>query len=143
MPEEPSARAARSPITRRAKSEPVRIVTVDDYTPFLNAARRVIAATSGFESAGEFTSAEQALTTIDAADPQLALIDVHMPHINGMELARLIKKAHPAVLVVLISAQDPDQLPAAVRECGASAIMRKQDLNPTFLRELWQSLKSS
>lgn len=121
---------------------PVRVLTVDDYAPFLEAARRVVAATPGFESAGEVRSAAEAFAAIDASEPQLALIDIHMPDMNGIEATRQIKAAHPAVLVVLISTGDPGQLPAAVHECDAAAVARKQDLNPRFLRELWQVLQS-
>jgi two-component system, NarL family, invasion response regulator UvrY len=130
-------------MTERTSAGPVRTLTVDDYGPFLAAARRVIMATPGFESAGEVASAEEAFAVIDAAEPHLALVDVHMPQINGVEVARRIMAEHPAILVVLISAQEADQLPAAVHECGAAAVMRKQDLNPRFLRELWRAVGSS
>lgn len=125
----------------RAGQGPVQILTVDDYVPFLQAARRVISAAPGFESAGEFSTAAGALAAIEAREPQLALIDVHMPETGGVEVTRQIRAAHPAVLVVLISAKGPDQLPVAVHECGAAAIMRKQDLTPRFLRELWGDLR--
>lgn len=125
----------------RVATGPVRILTVDDYRPFLDAARRVVAATAGFESAGEVTGGEEAFAAIDESEPQLALIDVRMPQIDGIEAARRIKATHPAVLVILISALDPGQLPGAVRDCGAAAVIRKQDLNPRSLRELWQAVR--
>ena len=128
-------------MAERLEPEPVRVLTVDDYEPFLDAARRVIRATAGFESAGEVTGAIDAFTAIAAAEPNLALIDVYMPDINGIEAARQITTTHPGVLVVLISAQGPDQLPAAARECGAAGVMRKQDLTPRFLRDLWHVIQ--
>ncbi len=130
-------------MTERATDEPVRLLTVDDYEPFLTVMRGVIAATAGFESAGEVSSAADAFAVIDAAEPQLALVDVYMPDIGGIEAARRITAQHPDVLVVLISTDGPDQLPAAVHDCGAAAVMRKQDLNPRFLRRLWDVLQPS
>jgi len=128
-------------MAERTEAGPVRVLTVDDYEPFLTAARRVIQATAGFESAGEVTGADEAFSAIAAAEPHLALIDVHMPDINGIEATRQIRANHPAVVVVLISTQGPDQLPAAAHDCGAAAIMRKQDLNPRFLQDLWHTIQ--
>jgi two-component system, NarL family, invasion response regulator UvrY len=128
-------------MTERAVDGPVRVLTVDDYRPFLTAVARVIAAAAGFESAGEVADASDAFEVIDILEPQLALIDVYMHDIGGIEVSRRIAAEHPRVLVVLISTQALDQLPAEAYECGAAAIVRKQDLNPRFLEELWRDLQ--
>jgi len=119
--------------------ENVRVLTVDDHLPFLRVAHEVIEATPGFEPAREVSSGAEALALADALDPDLTLIDVNMPEMSGVEVARRLKQARPAKLVVLISSTDPGELPPSVRTCGADAVVRKQDLGPALLRRLMRA----
>jgi two-component system invasion response regulator UvrY len=114
----------------------VRVLTVDDHVPFLRVAHEVIKATPGFEPTREVTSGREALALADVLDPDLTLVDVHMPGMRGTEVVRRLKRARPSKVVVLISSTDPAELPPAVRTCGADAVVRKQDLGPALLRRL-------
>ena len=96
-------------------------------------------ATPGFEPAGEVSSAEEALAAIEEVDPDLVLVDIHMPGMNGIEMTKRISGAGPRPVVVLISAQDPGQLPAAAQTCGAAEVISKQDLGPEQLQKLWRT----
>lgn len=116
----------------------VRVLTIDDDTSFLNAAHDLIDATPGFEPCAELTSGEAGLVAVERDAPDLILVDVNMPDMNGIEFARLVRvMQHPAV-VILITARELDQLPSTVRECGAAAVVGKQDLLPGRLQELWR-----
>jgi two-component system, NarL family, invasion response regulator UvrY len=115
----------------------VRVVTVDDQPFFRDAAREVIDATPGFEAIGEASSGEEALGVVDEVAPELVLIDVRMAGMDGIETAERMRAAHPQVVVVLISIEDPADVPAEARTCGAVALVRKQDFKPRLLQELW------
>jgi two-component system invasion response regulator UvrY len=116
----------------------VGVLIVDDQLPFLVAARRLIESTPGFESVGEATSGERAVTLAAALRPDLVLMDVRMPGLGGLAAARCITMAHLAVAVVLVSV-DPQDVPAAAAEgCGAAGVISKQHLRPTSLTALWQ-----
>jgi two-component system, NarL family, invasion response regulator UvrY len=115
----------------------VGVVTVDDQPFFRGAAREVIQATPGFEAVGEACSGEEALEIVAELEPQLVLVDVRMPGMDGIKTAERIKAGHPEVVVVLISIEDPDNIPAAAQTCGAAALVRKQDFKPRLLRSLW------
>jgi CheY-like chemotaxis protein len=115
----------------------VRVLTVDDNAPFLEVAHELMCATPGFESAGEAGSAEEGLAAVDDAHPDLVLVDIHMPGMSGIEVARRIRRSEDGPIVVLITAQDLAQLPAAARSCGAAEVISKQELGPTTLRRLW------
>jgi CheY-like chemotaxis protein len=76
---------------------------------------------------------------IDELRPQLALLDVRMPGIGGIETARRIASAHPEIVVVLVSVEDPVDLPSAALSSGAVALVRKQDFGAVLLQELWSA----
>jgi chemotaxis response regulator CheB len=118
-------------------STAVRVLTVDDQAPFREAARDVIAATPGFRLVGEAGSGAEALRAVERLAPDLILLDVQMPGMDGVQVAERLLSSHPATPIVLISATDPRTLPAAVRLAGTVALERKQDLCPRRLRELW------
>jgi two-component system, NarL family, invasion response regulator UvrY len=115
----------------------VNVLTVDDQAVFRGVARDVIEATGGFTSVGEASSGEEALAAVDERKPQLVLVDVRMPGMDGIETANRIKDAHADVVVVLISVEDPVNLPAAASSSAAAALVRKQDFGPRMLRGLW------
>jgi len=117
----------------------VRVLTVDDHAPFLEVARELVLATPGFEPAGEASSGEDGLAAIDAVDPDLVLVDVHMSGMNGIEMIKRMGAVRRRPVVVLISAQDLAQLPAAARTCGAAEVISKQDLGPARLKEIWRA----
>ncbi len=120
----------------------VRVLTVDDYAPFLGVARDVVAASPGFVSAGEVSSGPEACGAIDASEPELVLMDIHMPGMDGVQVTGWIRRFHQSVVVVLVTADDLSALPAATFSCGAATIVRKQDLRPSLLTQLWRAYGS-
>jgi two-component system, NarL family, invasion response regulator UvrY len=115
----------------------VSVVTVDDQALFRAAAREVIDVTPGFEAVGEAASGEEAIALLERLDAQLVLVDVRMPGMGGVEAARRINELRPRAVVVLISLEAAEDVPATASACGAVAFVRKQDFGPTMLRGLW------
>ena len=120
----------------------VRVLTVDDQAVFRLAARDVIDATPGFEALAEAASGAEALTLSATLEPDLVLMDVRMPEMDGIETARRILEARPAAVVVLISLEDPLDVRDVAHGCGAVASVRKQDFCPAMLRQLWATHRS-
>ena len=115
----------------------IRVLTVDDQPLFRDAARAVVSATPGFEALAEVTSGEDALALVARLQPDLVLLDVSLPGIDGLETCRRLAAARPAPLVVLISADDHAFLRESAREYGAAGFVSKHDLHPGILRTLW------
>jgi DNA-binding NarL/FixJ family response regulator len=113
------------------------VLTVDDQAVFRDLARLVLSSTPGFVSVGEAASGEEALDLAAELEPQLVLVDVRMPGMGGIEAARRISAARPDAVVVLISIEDPVDLPSAAQTSGAVALVRKQDFGAALLRDLW------
>ena len=116
----------------------VSVLAVDDHPRFLDAARAVVEAAPGFSWIGGVTSGEEALATVERSQPDMVLVDVNMPGMDGFELARALRHSHPETLVALISAQHPDELPQIAEDVAASEVLAKENLRPAWLRELWE-----
>ena len=112
-------------------------MVVDDQPPFRRAARAVINATTGFVAVVDAESGPEALRHADEFQPDLVLIDVHMPGMDGFETARRLTKSHPMCVVVLVSLNALDLPSSVVVACGAVAFVRKEELRPATLRTLW------
>jgi DNA-binding NarL/FixJ family response regulator len=115
----------------------VAVLIVDDQAPFRRAARAVVTATPGFEVVGDAETGEQAVEMVEELSPNLVLMDINMPGINGIEATRRIRQAHPEVVVMLVSTYQADDLPADARDCGAATYVNKEDLAPAILEDVW------
>jgi DNA-binding NarL/FixJ family response regulator len=120
-------------------SKPITVLAVDDQAVFLRTARSLIAATPGFEQVGEAASGREALKLAADLQPDLVLVDVRMPGMDGIETARRLAVIDPRAMVVLISLEEVAELPSAATSVGAAACVRKQDLSTRRLRELWNA----
>jgi two-component system, NarL family, invasion response regulator UvrY len=119
------------------RSREVGVLIVDDQPFFRNAARAVLGALPGFSAVAEASSGPEAIEAVDALAPDLVLLDVRMPGMDGIETTRRIKADHPETVVVLISIEDIAGVPSTASNCGAAALVRKQDFGPSLLRGLW------
>jgi DNA-binding NarL/FixJ family response regulator len=116
---------------------PIRIMTVDDQAPFREAARAIVARMPGFELVAESTNGDDALRLARQADPDVVMLDVRMPGIDGIEVASRLTAEDPTRVVVLVSSAELRELGELARSCGAAALVRKQWLTPRFTRGLW------
>jgi DNA-binding NarL/FixJ family response regulator len=113
----------------------VGVVTVDDQEAFRRCIRDVIDATAGFELLGEAASGEAALALVAELSPQLVLLDVRMPEMDGFETARRLRSTHPAVTVILVSSADVAE--SVCNSCGAAAFVPKREFGRAALRRVW------
>ena len=117
------------------ESEQVKVLTVDDQAVFRRVARALVAATPGFENVGQARSGREALRLADELAPDLVLLDVRMPGMDGIETARHLTAAHPSTVVVLVSVEE---LPA-LQDVPRAAHLRKRDLSTHALRSVWDA----
>jgi DNA-binding NarL/FixJ family response regulator len=115
----------------------VRVLAVDDQLIFRLALRRLIAATPGFEQVGEAASGEEALRLASDLRPDLGLVDVRMPGMDGFETARRLAGVDSELVIVLISIEEAAAAAPGFTETAVAAHVRKRDLSTRMLRELW------
>ena len=116
----------------------VRAFIVDDQPPFRAAANLVFDLLDDFEVVGEATSGEEALALVDALRPDLVLMDINLPGMNGVETTRRLSARHPDVVTVLVSTYEADDLPADAASSGAIAYVHKEHLDGDLIEQLWQ-----
>jgi DNA-binding NarL/FixJ family response regulator len=120
-------------------AQSVTVLAVDDQPIFLRTARSLIAATPGFEQVGEAASGEEAIELAELLNPDLVLVDVRMPGMDGIETARRLTSRDPHPVVVLISLEEMPEASEA-SDTGVAACMRKQELSTRTLQEMWRSV---
>ena len=115
-----------------ATLSPVRVEIADDHRLVLDGIKRALEADGGFEIVGETQSGTQVLPLVGNTNPDLVLLDVRMPHMDGLACLDQLRQRHPAVKVVMLSASaNPELVEAALRR-GASAYVIKT-VNPDDL----------
>jgi DNA-binding NarL/FixJ family response regulator len=115
----------------------VRVLIVDDQEPFRLAARMVVELTDGFEVAGEAQTGEDAVTMADDLQPDLVLMDVNLPGINGVDATRQILSTSDTVVVLLLSTYEEAEYAPRAAECGAAAYIPKSAFGPDRLESAW------
>ena len=115
-------------------TQSVRVLIVDDQEPFRAAARRVVSLADGFQVIGEAHTGEQGVRLVDELKPDLVLMDINMPGIDGLEATKRIVSAHPVVSVLVLSTHEGDEYESLARAAGAAGFVSKRAFGPDDLR---------
>jgi DNA-binding NarL/FixJ family response regulator len=112
------------------------VLIVDDHPSFRTSARRLLEA-EGYEVVGEAEDGAAALTAVTQLRPDLVLLDVRLPDIDGFEVARRLLDADgQAPQIVLTSSNDPTDLGEAIGTSGARGFIPKGKLTGTAVAAL-------
>ncbi len=104
--------------------EKLRVLIADDHPVFRYGLRALIAADPGMELVGEATDGEEAVALVSTLQPDVVLMDLNMPGMNGIEATRRITPASPSVGVLVVTMLDDESVFAAVR-AGARGYLLK------------------
>ena len=101
----------------------VKILLVDDYDVIRMALRRILELEEDFEVIGDVSNAEEALTQLEIISPDIVIMDIKLPGMDGIELTRQLKRKKPYCEVIILSVFN-EYLPEAL-EAGASGYFLK------------------
>ena len=117
----------------------VRVLIVDDQAIFRRAMAAVVEATDGFVAVGEVDSGEASIEASTRLVPDLVLMDVNLPGIDGLEATRRIRSGPHTPVVVLVSSYGEDEGQQFVTDCGAAGYVTKSAFGTTSLTQAWSA----
>ncbi len=105
----------------------LRILIADDHEMIRTGARALIEANANWEVCGEATNGREAVELAEKLQPDVAVLDISMPELNGLEATRQIKKLVPTAEVLILTGSTTEQLVHDVFESGARSYIYKTD----------------
>jgi DNA-binding NarL/FixJ family response regulator len=105
-----------------------RILLADDHDLMRRGIRELLESHPGWEICGEASNGRQAVELVTELKPHLAIVDIAMPELNGLDATRAIKKASPQTEVLIFTMHETDQLVQAVLAAGAIGYVLKSDI---------------
>ncbi len=142
-PRRPTGRAARPevcplaglPASTHDDLMPVRVLVVDDHALFRGTVRRLLT-DAGFAVVGEAADGASGITAYDSLRPELVLLDVQLPDLDGFQVARELARRPAPPAVVLVSGRDASDYGGLVESSSAIGFLAKADLTGVRLHEL-------
>jgi DNA-binding NarL/FixJ family response regulator len=112
-----------------------RVVIVDDHPIFRHGVRYTLEASGEFEVVGEAADGQRAIQAAESLNPDVMLVDINLPGLNGLEVARVVRRRLPqTALIILTAYEDDEQLFNAIK-VGAAAYSPK-DISPEQLLQI-------
>jgi DNA-binding NarL/FixJ family response regulator len=120
---------AGTPLARDFQQSPVRVVIVDDHRLFVDALALLLGHDDRLEVVGTASDGPTAIDLAVNGGAEVAVIDVRMPEVDGIETAKRLRKRSPETNVILVTGLDEAQIAEQAKEAGAVALLKKGALH--------------
>ena len=114
----------------------IRVLIADDYEPFRRGLRAMIQSETDITVVGEAADGQGALAEAEALQPDVVLMDLKMPGMNGLEATRRILHTSPHIRVLMLTMADDDESVFAALQVGARGYVLKGALKADVLRAI-------
>lgn len=111
----------------------LRVLVVDDHEAVRKGVCAIIASHADLEVCGEASSGTEAVTKTSALRPELVVMDISMPGMDGISAAREILKLYPETRIIILSMHDNKQLIEGARKVGVSGYVTKGQAGSALL----------
>ena len=119
----------------------IRIVIADDHAVVREGTRTLLEREEDMEVVGEASDGEEAVKVIEKTKPDVAILDISMPKLSGIEVTKRIKSRLPSTAILILTAYDNDEYVFALLEAGAAGYLLK-DVSGTEIVEAVRSVYS-
>lgn len=123
-------------VRQRMEMTTRRVLIVDDHEIFRRGLRALLEPSSEWQICGEAVDGLDAVEQSNSLKPDIVVLDVSMPRLNGLEAARLISKEQPPPQIVIITQHDSPQIRSAAFEAGAQAFVTKSSVGSELVAAL-------
>jgi DNA-binding NarL/FixJ family response regulator len=114
----------------------LRVYLVDDHTILREGLRLILSQASGVEIVGEQGDGRIAMEEIDQLKPDLVVLDISLPSLSGVEIARQIRKYHPSMKILVLSRHDNQEYVEQLLKYGVQGYILKEEAGSDLLKAL-------
>lgn len=114
----------------------IQLLIVEDSDPFRVGLKALIKATSDMQLVGEAQNGREAITLAEQLQPDVILMDLHMPDLNGIEATRQIAHTSPHIAILVLTMVDDDESLFAAMQSGARGYLLKGAAKTEILRAI-------
>jgi DNA-binding NarL/FixJ family response regulator len=105
----------------------MKILVADDHDIVRRGLKQLLSSRPGWEVCGEAKTGREAVALAEQLKPEIVVMDISMPDLNGLEAARKIHKASPKIGILILTLHFSDQLVRDIVDAGARAYIMKSD----------------
>jgi NarL family two-component system response regulator LiaR len=103
----------------------IRVIIADDHAVVREGTRRILEQEKDIEVVAEASDGEEAITLANTFKPDVILMDISMPRLDGIEATKKIKQLNPGIVILILTAYDDDQFIFSLLEAGAAGYLLK------------------
>lgn len=126
--------------TAAASARPIKVAIIEDHQQFRECLEFLLNNTAGYRCIGSFRSMEEALEKITFHLPDVALVDIGLPGMSGVEGVRILKERHPSLLMLMNTVYDDDERIFQALCAGASGYLLKKTPPAKLLESLQEAM---
>jgi len=121
---------------------PTRILLADDHA-LIRQGLKALLEKQGFQVVGEASNGQEALRSVEKTQPDVAIVDISMPVLNGVEAARELKKSAPKTKVILLTQHDEDQYVTESLRAGVRGYVLKSQAGVDLVHAIQEVCRGS
>jgi DNA-binding NarL/FixJ family response regulator len=126
----------RGPVSAETSEGAIRVLLADDDEAFLEHLRALIEGQRELSVVGTATNGLAAIELVDELGPDAAVLDLHMPLLDGVSACARLRRDHPSLCLIALTGDEAPALHRAARESGADDVLLKNELVDSLLDRL-------